>query len=69
MLVVSGSIIGICEISLLIFFSSLIRQKLIELKQINIVSYVWYMATILTFIWEFFYIVNYKETSQYAQIT
>lgn len=67
MLEVSGSLIGICEISILIVLSSTLRKNTPTLKEINIVSYLWFMATILTFIWEFFYIVNYTATSIYAQ--
>ena len=63
----SGSLLGVCEVSLLFLFSHLLRRKWHVLYLINTISYYWYTATVLTFIWEFFYIVNYKNTSDYAK--
>lgn len=67
MFLVSGIWLGVIDFSLLFLFSSILRSNKLFLKEINCVSYYWYMVTILTFIWESGYIINYNETSKYAK--
>ena len=64
---ITGVWIGITELELLFIFSYALRHKWETLKQINVVSYYWYMVTILTLVWEFSFVMNYCNTSIYAK--
>lgn len=64
---IAGYWIGILEIGLLLLSSHCLRKSNDFLKQINPVSYYWYMTTILTFVWECSFVSNYIKTSDYAK--
>ena len=61
---VNGIMIGIMELSLYILSSFLIRKKWNRLENIDIISYYWFMMTILTFIWEVSFISDYSNVSE-----
>ena len=63
MLVVSGTTIAIMEILFLFLISFGMRKRWNILYEINTITYYWMMITIITFIWEFSYIVNYNDIS------
>ena len=63
---ITGVGIGILEIMLFLVTSFCIGCKYKSLKKINVLSYYWLMMTILTMIWEFFYITNYKKVLSMA---
>jgi len=67
MILVSGITIAIVELLILFFISYGLRKKWNILYEINTVTYYWMMITIITFIWEFSYIVNYNGISEYAK--
>ena len=62
----SGLIIGILEILSFVFFSSKIRHHY-DLYSINSWTYYWLMMTVLTGIWEFTFISNYKKVNKRSQ--
>ena len=63
---VNGIVIGLFEILIWGLFSFGLRKKYPNLQDINCVSYYWFMITIITFVWEFSYISDYDEISQYS---
>lgn len=63
---VNGYVIGFLEILTWGLFSAGLRKRFVSLKEINCISYFWFMITILTFIWEYSYISNYDQISDYA---
>ena len=67
MLLVSGTTIAIIELFLLFLTSFLLRKRWNKLYEINTITYYWMMVTIITFVWEFSYIVNYDDISEYAK--
>ena len=62
-----GYIIGITELIIYFIISAIIRNHFYALKNINAVSYYWFTMTVLTFIWEFSFIVDYNEVSQLGE--
>ena len=66
---VSGISIGAIEISLYLFVCYLLRRIWYkELSAINLISYCWFVMTVLTFIWELAFISQYKKVHDYAQV-
>ena len=63
---VNGIFIGFLEILTWGLFSYGLRKRFPNLQDINCISYYWFMITILTFVWEYSYISDYNEISQYA---
>ena len=61
-----GTIIAILELSMFFYISYFFRQHNLGLLSMDIVSYFWLQFTILTFIWETSYIINYKLTLKSA---
>ena len=57
----TGYDIAIIELSLYFVISTDIRKKLSNLKKIDVISYYWLTMTILTFIWETSFIINYHK--------
>lgn len=55
-------------LQLIIFYniSYEILNSIIYLQKINTISYYWYMFTILTGIWEYYYIMQKKDVRKYA---
>lgn len=63
----NGIEIGFIEISLYLFITHLIRKHWYDqLKSINVVSFYWMSMTVLTMIWEFCFIYQYKSVNNYA---
>ena len=67
MFLVSGTTIALIELLLLFLISFGLRKRWNILYEINTITYYWMMITIITFIWEFSYIVNYNDISEYAK--
>lgn len=67
MLNVSGTGIAVFELLFLFLISFFLRKRWKKLYEINTITYYWMMITIITFVWEFSYIVNYNEISKYAK--
>ena len=67
MFLVSGISIAMIELFLLFIVSYILRKRWKNLYTINTITYYWLMITIITFIWEFSYIVNYNDISEYAK--
>ena len=65
--VLSGIGIGAIEIFLYLLMSHFIRHDYRKLKTINILSYYWLTMTVLTGIWEFAFITQYKSVHNYAE--
>ena len=63
----SGIGIGLVEITLYLVVGFILRDEFTELKKINIISYFWLLMTVLTGIWEFAFITQYKEVHNYAE--
>ena len=61
---ITGISVGIIEISLFIYVSTLILNKYPNLKNINKISYYWLMMTILTGIWETAFVLKYNYVSK-----
>ena len=62
-----GLIIGILEIAIFFFTSHRIRKQNKLLGQVDLITYYWLAMTILTLIWEFSFVLNYKAISLDAQ--
>ena len=62
-----GYIIGILEITLYFIGSIFIRKSFHQLQDINKLTYFWVMLTILTGLWEFYYLTNYDNVINYSQ--
>ena len=62
-----GYMIGITELGIYFATSAIIRHHFTALKDINAISYYWFTMTVLTFIWEFAFIVDYNEVSQLGE--
>ena len=60
---ITGIDIGIYEIFMFFLISYHIKKKSKHLDTINTVAYYWIMMTILTGIWEFSFITNYKNVN------
>ena len=58
---VNGIVIAVIELGLYFLSSYFIRRRFRRLKEIDIVSYYWFMMTILTFIWEVSFISDYAN--------
>lgn len=56
----SGIEIGLYEILLFFFITTSLKKKVTVLSEINSVAYYWIMMTILTGLWEFSFITNYR---------
>ena len=67
MILVSGISIAVIELFLLFLVSFGLRKRWNVLYEINTITYYWMMITIITFVWEFSYIVNYNDISEYAK--
>ena len=63
---VNGIIIGVLEILTWGLFSFGLRKIFTSFQDINCISYYWFMITILTLIWEYSYISDYDEISEYS---
>lgn len=63
----SGIGIGIIEISIYLCVGFILRDEFTSLKKINVISYFWLLMTVLTGIWEFAFITQYKEVHNYAE--
>lgn len=63
----SGIGIGIMEISIYLGVGFILRDVYPSLNKINPISYFWLLMTILTGIWEFAFITQYKEVHDYAE--
>ena len=64
---VQGWIIGGSEIVIYFIISHLIRKRISILQTMNRIIYYWMTMTVLTMIWEIFFIVNYKSVNILAQ--
>ena len=64
----NGIGIGVIEIGLFLTIGSILRDEFASLRKINIISYFWLLMTVLTGIWEFAFISQYKDTHNYAEI-
>ena len=62
----SGTLIGVLEISLFFIISFFIKKNK-NLNNINSITFYWCMLTILTGIWEFCFITNYKYVNSLSQ--
>jgi hypothetical protein len=62
-----GLIIGLLEIAIYFFTSYHIRKRLKPLIKIDAITYYWLTMTILTLIWEFAFVLNYKQIGESAQ--
>ena len=58
---INGIEVGVIEILLFLFASYKIQNNWPKLKSIPIICYYWFMMTILTFVWEASYIIEYKH--------
>ena len=56
--------IGIIELVIYFSVSYFIRRNSVALKEINAVSYYWFTMTVLTFIWEVSFVLQYKSVSK-----
>ena len=56
--------IGIIELVIYFSVSYFIRRNSASLKDINAVSYYWFTMTVLTFIWEVSFVLQYKSVSK-----
>ena len=63
----SGIGIGAIEIIIFLTVGFIFRDELVQFKNINIISYFWLLMTILTGIWEFAFISQYKDVHNYAE--
>ena len=63
----SGIGIGVVEIAIYLLVGFILRDEFRSLKKINIISYFWLLMTVLTGIWEFAFINQYKEVHNYAE--
>ena len=63
----SGIGIGVIEIAIYLWVGFMLRDGFRSLKKINIISYFWLLMTVLTGIWEFAFITQYKEVHNYAE--
>ena len=62
-----GYEIGLIEIFLIIYGASLLRNRYIQLKTLNIIIYYWLIFTIVTgLFWEPSYIYNFNEIAIYS---
>ena len=64
---VHGWIIGGIEIIIYFILSYQIRKQISILQTMNRIIYYWMTMTILTMIWEIFFVVNYKSVNILAQ--
>ena len=64
----TGIGIGVIEIAIYLFVGFTLRNDHPSLKNVNILSYFWLLMTVLTGIWEFAFISQYKEVHDYAEI-
>ena len=60
---ITGIFIGIIELIFYFMFSYMFRNIYKSLKEIEVVSYYWYIMTVLTFVWETSYIIHFNEIS------
>lgn len=63
----SGIGIGAVEIGLYLIVGFMLRDTFWSLRKINIISYFWLLMTVLTGIWEFAFISQYKDVHNYAE--
>lgn len=64
----SGIVLAIIEVLLIFGSGFALRYSSSRLKQINPISYYWFILTIVTgFLWETSYLVNYNEVGNYSQ--
>ena len=63
----SGIGIGVIEIAIYLWVGFILRDVFHSLKKLNIISYLWLLMTVLTGIWEFAFISQYKEVHDYAE--
>ena len=64
---VQGWIIGGIEIIIYFIVSYQIRKRTSILQTMNSITYYWMTMTVLTMIWEIFFVVNYKSVNVLAQ--
>ncbi len=64
--VTSGIGIGLIEISIYLVVGFILREECTSLKKMNILSFFWLLMTVLTGIWEFAFITQYKQVHDYA---
>ena len=62
----SGIGIGVIEITIYLWVGFILRDAFHSLKKLNMISYLWLLMTVLTGIWEFAFISQYKEVHDYA---
>ena len=62
----SGISLALVEIFFVFALSYIVKISNINLYQIHTIPYYWLTFTIMTALWEFFFITNYKETTQQA---
>ena len=65
-MIYTGISIGMIEIGLYMLISSFILCSNKNLRKMDLVSYFWSTMTVLTGIWEFFYIYNYDKIVDYS---
>ena len=63
----NGIVIGLIELLIFFFITFIIKKTSASLKNLDNISYYWLSMTILTGIWETFYIIYNAETVDYAQ--
>jgi len=63
----SGIGIGLVEITIYLCIGFFLRDEFRSLKKLNVISYFWLLMTVLTGIWEFAFISQYKEVHNYAE--
>lgn len=64
---VNGIVVAAIELGLYFLSSFIIRRSLINEKKIDIISYYWFMMTILTFIWEVSFIIDYSNVTEVSR--
>ena len=62
----SGISLAVIEVFFVFLLSYLVKISNFNLHQIHSVPYYWLTFTIMTGLWEVFFITNYKETTQHA---
>lgn len=62
----SGISLALVEVFFVFALSYLIKISNVNLDQIHSIPYYWLTFTIMTALWEFFFMTNYKETTLYA---
>lgn len=62
----SGFHIALIELGLFFYASYKLRSNISAFKSIPLVPYYWYMMTILTFVWETAFIIDYDSVCDYS---